>query len=46
MLVMFLIVIFMGISFVLWCVARASCWYDRVVDDAEQERFVQHTQKT
>lgn len=35
-----LIIIFVIIAFVLWCVVRAASLYDRMVDDAEQERFV------
>ena len=39
-----LIMIFVIIAFVLWCILRAASLYDRMVDDEEQEQFVQ-TQK-
>lgn len=35
-----LIIAFIIIAFVLWCIVRAATLYDRIVDDEEQEKFV------
>ena len=40
MVVALLIIIFVIIAFILWCIVRAGSVYDRMVDDAEQEQFV------
>jgi len=40
MVVALLIIIFVMIAFILWCIVRAGSVYDRMVDDAEQERFI------
>ena len=39
MVVALLIIVFVIIGFVLWCIVRAGSLYDRMVDDAEQEKF-------
>ena len=44
MVVALLIIVFVMIAFVLWCILRAASLYDRMVDDAEQERFVKEQQ--
>mgnify|MGYP007028693918 CR=1 FL=1 len=41
-----LIIIFVIIAFVLWCVVRAASLYDRMVDDAEQEKFVKEYEQS
>lgn len=41
-----LIIIFVIIAFVLWCVVRAANLYDRMVDDAEQEKFVKESKQS
>lgn len=35
-----LLIIFVFISFVLYCAAHATTEYDEAVDDVEQERFI------
>lgn len=40
MILALLIVGFVVIAFVLWCLLRAASMYDRMVDDEEQEKFV------
>lgn len=45
MVVALLIIVFVMIAFVLWCVVRTSSPYDRMVDDAEQEGFVKEYRK-
>lgn len=40
MVVALLVIVFVTIAFILWCILRAASEYDRMVDDAEQERFV------
>ena len=46
MVIALLIVIFIIIAFVLWCIVRAGSLYDRMVDDAEQERFVKESEQS
>ena len=41
MVVALLIIVFVMIAFVLWCILRAASLYDRMVNDAEQEQFIQ-----
>lgn len=41
-----LIMIFVIVAFVLWCVVRTSCRYDRMVDDAQQEAFIKECRKS
>ena len=45
MVVALLIIVFVMIAFVLWCTVRAGSLYDRMVDDAEQERFVKESEQ-
>lgn len=40
MVVALFIIIFVIVAFVLWCILRAASLYDRMVDDAEQEKFL------
>lgn len=40
MVIALLIIVFVIVAFVLWCVVRAASLYDRMVDDAEQEAFI------
>ena len=46
MVVALLIIIFVIIAFILWCIVRAGSLYDRMVDDAEQERFVKESEQS
>ncbi len=41
-----LIMFFVIVAFVLWCVVRAASLYDRMVDDAEQEKFVKESEQS
>lgn len=34
------IIIFIIVAFVLWCILRAASEYDRMIDDEEQEKFL------
>ena len=40
MVVALLIIIFVIIAFVLWCLLHAASEYDRMIDDEEQEKFL------
>ncbi len=40
MLILFLFVIFIVVSFVLWCLLHVASQYDQMIDDAEQEKFI------
>lgn len=46
MLILFLFVIFIVVSFVLWCLLHVASQYDQMIDDAEQEKFVREYQKS
>lgn len=46
MVVALLIIIFVIIAFVLWCILRAASLYDQMVDDAEQEKFVKESEQS
>ena len=46
MVIALLIVIFIIIAFVLWCIVRAGSLYDRMVDDAEQEKFIKESEQS
>ena len=46
MVVALLIIIFVMIAFILWCIVRAGSVYDRMVDDAEQEKFVKESEQS
>ena len=46
MVIALLIVIFIIIAFVLWCIVRAGSLYDRLVDDAEQEKFIKESEQS
>ena len=46
MVVALLIIVFVMIAFILWCILRAASVYDRMVDDAEQERFVKESEQS
>lgn len=46
MLILFLFVIFIIVSFVLWCLLHVASQYDQKIDDAEQEKFVREYQKS
>lgn len=41
-----LIIIFVIIAFILWCIVRVGSLYDRMVDDAEQEKFVKESEQS
>lgn len=45
MLILFLSVIFIVTSFVLWCMLRVASQYDQMVDDEEQMKFIEEYQK-
>lgn len=45
MLILFLFVIFIGISFILWCILHVASQYDQMVDDEEQMKFIEEYQK-
>ena len=34
------IIIFIIVTFVLWCLLHAASEYDRMIDDEEQEKFL------
>ena len=40
MVIALFIIIFVIIAFVLWCLLRAASEYDRMIDDEEQEKFL------
>lgn len=40
MVVALFIIIFVIVAFVLWCLLRAASEYDRMIDDEEQEKFL------
>ncbi len=44
MVVALLIIVFVMIAFILWCILRAASMYDRMVDDEEQEKFVKKSE--
>lgn len=46
MVVALLIIIFVIIAFILWCIVRAASLYDRMVDDAEQQKFIEEYRKS
>ena len=46
MVIALFIIIFVIIAFVLWCILRAASLYDRMVDDAEQEKFVKESEQS
>lgn len=46
MVVALLIIVFVIIVFILWCIVRAGSLYDRMVDDAEQEKFVKESEQS
>ena len=46
MVVALLIIIFVMIAFILWCIVRAGSVYDRMVDDAEQEKFIKESEQS
>lgn len=46
MVVALLIIIFVIIAFILWCIVRAGSVYDRMVDDAEQEKFIKESEQS
>lgn len=45
MLILFLFVIFIVLSFVLWCLLHVASQYDQMIDDEEQEAFLREYQK-
>ena len=46
MVIALILVGFALLSFILFCLARASTEYDRRLDDAEQEKFIREYWKT
>ena len=46
MVVALLIIVFVIIAFILWCIVRAGSLYDRMVDDAEQEKFIKESEQS
>ena len=40
MVIALFIIIFVIVAFVLWCLLRAASEYDRMIDDEEQEKFL------
>jgi len=40
MVIALFIIIFVIIAFVLWCLLHAASEYDRMIDDEEQEKFL------